>query len=131
MTQFELIERTRVDVRQESGGLQDHLRRVGDVVHGRSVATRGEPARGLVVAQFRSLAQSEQGFAHTGVATRLGHLHDILEAHEGRRGARGGLGESAVTTSVAAQVREGNEHLGRVRHHVTVRRSRPIESDDG
>ena len=108
-----LGERTGVGVGEQAGLGQHRRRRGHQVVDGGGVAARREPRGGVGVAVLGRLAEGEQRFvaAELGAATRdRQHLVELeVRRHEVRRG----LGEGAVAALVAAQHRQGDEHLRR------------------
>ena len=112
------VECSGVGVGEQPGALQHHLRGVGDVVDGRFVPAGREPARGLVVAKFRSFAEGEERLGTPGVPPGLRHGHHLVEAHERCGDVRRRLRERAVPTTVATELGEGDEDLGRVGDHV-------------
>ena len=96
-------------------GLPMHgLGRVAQIVQGGVEAERSQPLAGRLVAQFRLLAQGEQGFLAAHCRTVAGGVEHLVDGHVGRLNSARHLGEGAIVADVPAQVGQGNENLARI-----------------
>ena len=109
-----------VQVRQQPGLLDDPDGGRPHVLERRGVAARRQPLARVRVAVLGAVAQGEQRLLALLPPARLGDGHDLLGREE--RGVELGrrLGERAVVTVVAAQHRERDEDLARVRDRAPV-----------
>ncbi len=108
-------QRTRVGVRQQPRLFEHPLRHRGHVVDGVRVAVCGQPFRGDGVTVFGRLAQREQRLEAAERGTLGGQLDHVVGVEIRRLEPGGRLGKGAIAAPVAAQHRERDEHLRRVR----------------
>ena len=81
-------------------------------MHGAIESICLQPLRCNVVAQFRTLAKSEECFVTTLLGTGFCNVEHLLCREERVFESCWGLSKSAIATGVAAQHGEGNKHLG-------------------
>ncbi len=110
---------------QQSCLLESDTRRLGQIRQSRFMPQAGKFLPRCAVAQFRLVAEGEQGFlaAGSGAGPRDGeHLRQrqIGCAPFARR-----LGESAVVACIPAQLGQRNKHLARIGQDCAVRRVAP------
>ena len=116
-----VVEDARVGVGQEPGLGEDALHAVCEVRCSRGEAELGElDARGLV-AQLRLVAEREQCLAAARSLALLGDGDHFVGCHIRALTLAGRLGEGAVVADVAAQHRQRDEDLRRVRDDDAVR----------
>src|SRR5207302_3519088 len=106
--------------REQAGLAEDSLGRAGHVLEGRCAPERRELLAGHAVPPFRFVAEREQRLttADGGTGTRNGKSlidRQVRALPTSRR-----LGEGAVVTDVAAELRQRDEDLRRVGHEAAV-----------
>ncbi len=107
----------RVEVRQQAGLLEYGDRRRPQIIHCGVIAPLAEPLPRHRPALLRTVAQREQRLLAPLGRTGPGDGQHLLAIEERGRKAVRNRGECAVVTPVAAQPRQRNEHLLRVRDH--------------
>ena len=105
-------ERSGVGMGKQTGLLQDESAHRSEVVHRRGIAMRGEPIARDGVPQLRPLSEGEQRLVAAGVTASTRDREDLVGRQVRRRQPGGRLGERAVAAPVAAEHRQGDEHLG-------------------
>src|SRR5919106_131800 len=110
----------RVQVGEEAGLLDDTDGRRSNVVERGAVSPLLEPSTSHRVPVLGTVAQREQRLLASGAPPRFGDRHHFLQREERALQPRRRLGERAVVTHVAAQHRQRDEHLPRVRDDRTV-----------
>jgi hypothetical protein len=118
---------TGIQMRQQPGLFQHPDRHGTHVVQRRVVAALIEPLPRLVPSRLRPVAKGEQRLLATQFGAPAGHVEDLVGLHVhahtgGAQLARHGH-EGAVMAGVAAQMRDGDEHLARIAD-----RKSPIEA---
>ncbi len=107
-------------MRQQPGLLQHPDRHRAHVIQRRVVAALVEPLSRLVPARLRPITEGEQRLLATQFGAPAGHVENLvgLHVHAHPRGAQLARHrhERAVVAGVAAQMRDGDEHLARVGH---------------
>ena len=107
----------RVEVRQQTGLLEDRDRAGPDVGQRVVVAPLVQPPPGLGPAVLGPVAQGEQRLLAAGCGAVAGDLQHLLQLEEGRRHPVGHGDEGAVVAAVPAQAGERDEDLAGVRDH--------------
>ena len=107
-----------VDVGQKAGLLVHPPCGVHQVVDGRLEAHAGECLARRAVSALRLIAQREQRLRAPGRGAAPRDVDGLVHCEVRRADVAGGLREGAVPAHVAAQLGEGDEDLGRVRHDV-------------
>ena len=116
-----VVEDARISVGQEPGLGEDALHAMREVGGGCCEAELGEfDARGLV-AQLGLVAERKQRLAAAGCLALLGDGDHFVRRHVRALALAGWLGEGAVVTDVAAEHRQRDEDLRRVRDDDSVR----------
>ncbi len=110
----------RVEVRQQARLFQHAAGYVRQVLHSRLKAEPAQLLAGDRVASLGLVAQREQRFRATGLGGGPSQTQDLLLSHVGPRARPGRLGERAVATVVAAELRQWQEDLGRIGDAVAV-----------
>ncbi len=105
-----------VEVRQQSGLDVDQTGAVREILQRGREPQRAQLLARHAVAQFRLVAQREEGFVTPGTRSGTSHLEHLVGRHERARAFARRSGESAVVTDVAAQLRERDEHLAGIAH---------------
>ena len=100
-----------VGVGEQAGLVAHEAAHLDLVVDGGVPAVLCQPVRRRGVAQLGALAEGEQRLVAAGPCAAGGDLEHLLRRQVGRVEPGGGLGERAVAALVAAQHREGDEHL--------------------
>src|SRR3546814_12190208 len=100
---------TGVRVGEQAGLVEHQLAHRGEVLDRRGVAVLGQPLGGDRVAVLRALAEGEEGFVAAGLCAGPGDGPHLPRAEVGRLEACLGLGEGAVSTTVAAEHGGGGE----------------------
>ena len=105
---------------RQQPGLREHgAGAVGEVLERRGVAQGAELAPGDVVAQLRLVAEREEGFAAARCGAGPGDLEHLVEREVRALASPRRTGERAVAANVAAERRQRDEHLRRVRDEAT------------
>jgi hypothetical protein len=126
LTQFVVVERTRIEVREKSRFVENRSRGRGEIIDGRAISAGRQPLRGHVVAQLGPLAQREECLRAASGRAGARDLQDLIEVEIRRGESRRGLGERAVATAVPTEHREGDEDLGGVRDDRSKERAGPL-----
>ena len=113
-----LVHEAGIEMGQQSRFPQHQLGRGFEIVEGGGGSQCVEGAARGAVAQLGLVAEREQGLLAAGRASRIGDRQHRIRRQVGRLTLARRPREGAVVTDVAAQVREGNEHLLRKRHPV-------------
>ena len=110
-----------IEMRQQRRLFQ-HQRRHGGEVGERALVTEDpEPLARRAVAEFRLVAEGEQGLLASGSSAGLGHAQHLVRRHERRLTPARWPGEGAVVADVATEMGERDEDLARIRHDIGVR----------
>ena len=99
---------------EKSTLLEDQAGHGDDVINGGGMAVIGQPFAGYRIAVLWGFAESEQRFVAASTGPGNSECPNLCRGEIGRFESRRWLGEGAVSAAVAAQHREGNEHLGRI-----------------
>ena len=105
-----------IEVWQEAGFPQHQGGRRPHVIERRGMAERRERRARRRVTEFRLVAEREQRFGAAGGGAGAGNAENLFGRHIGRCAAARRLREGAVVATVAAEMRERNEHLARIGH---------------
>ncbi len=112
---FGAVEHTGVGVRQQTRLLEHGTHAFGQIRGGRQVAQLGELAASRLVTQFGLVTKRKQRLSTAGGLAQLGDRDNLIDRHVIAFVLAGRLGKGAVVADVAAEDREGNEDLRRVR----------------
>ena len=104
-----------IDVGQEPGFLEHQPRRVDEVFDGGLEAEHGERLARRPVAKLRLVAEGEQRLLAAGGAAGLGDRQNLVGRQIGGDASARRRGKGAVMADVAAEPRQRDEDLARVR----------------
>ena len=107
-------------MRQEPGLAEHSLRRPADIVERRLTTECLELVTGSPVAQLGLVAESEQRLAAAGGRAGAGDPEHLVDRHVGTLTAPRRVRECAVVADVAAELRQRDEDLRRIRDETTV-----------
>ena len=105
-----------IEVRQESRLLEHEPRAALEILEGRRAAERAQLLARHLVAQLGLVAEREERFAAARGGTGARDREHLLLGHERALAAPGRPRERAVAADVAAERRQRDEDLRRVRH---------------
>jgi hypothetical protein len=109
-----------VHVRQESRLLEDEARAPGEVLERRAASERRQLLPRDSVAPLRLVPEREERLVTPRSDPRPSHVEDLVLAQVRTLAAPRRLRERAVMADVAAELRQRDEDLGRVRHERAV-----------
>ena len=113
--EFVSVQRAGVRMGQQPRLVEHELRHVVQVVHGGVVSVRAQPVARNLVSQLGTFAEREERLVATVRRALLCDCDHLLGREVRVLQPRRGLGERAVAALVAAQHRERDEHLRRIR----------------